>query len=485
MKIKNIDLLVVFKVVVSILFFMAVSLLIPATYSIFVGDGQFMDFIYPFLIVSSLYLIAYQIEIEDDLTLKEAILSICLIWLIFPAISAFAYWINGAIPNFIEAYFESVSGFTTTGASILTNVEGLPKSLLLWRSTTNWVGGLGFVVFAIALLPALGTGGMQMMKFEASKAVEEKLKPKVKEVARIIFIIYNGLIFTEILLLVIGGMPLFDAVNHAFCTIATGGFSVKNSSIGSYHSVFIEMVIALFMIFGSVNFLNWYQLYKSKNWKVFFKSEENKLYFIILGVTIFLCAFMLTVDGVYNPLQALRYSIFQVINSASTTGFSSTNYTYWPSFVLAILIILEFLGGVSGSTAGGLKQFRLVALGKSIYGEMKKTAHPKLIYRIKMEGKTLDFSALNAIWAFGAAYTFIIVIIGIVLCLTGTDLITAFSSSIACASCSGPGLLKTGPAGNFHFFADWQKFLLSIEMLLGRLEIFALFAIFMPSFWKD
>ncbi len=485
MKVRGIDLTVVFKVVVSILFYMSLSLLIPATYSLVVGDGQVMDFIYPFLLVGSIYLLAYQIEIRDDLTLKEAILSISLIWLIFPAISAMAYWINGAIPDFIEAYFESVSGFTTTGASILTNVEAMPKSLLLWRSTTNWVGGLGFVVFAIALLPALGSGGMQMMKFEASKAVEEKLKPKVKEVARIIFVIYNGLILAEILLLVVGGMPLFDAVNHAFCTIATGGFSVKNSSIGSYHSIFIEMVVALFMVFGSVNFLNWYHFYKTKNWRVFFNSEENKLYFTILIIAIILCAFVLTVDGFYNPLQALRYSIFQVINSASTTGFSSTDYTHWPTFVLAMLIILEFLGGVSGSTAGGLKQFRLVALGKSIYGELKKTAHPRLVYRIKLDGKTLDFSALNAIWAFGAAFTFVTVVVGILLCLNGTDLVTAFSSSIACASCSGPGLLKTGPAGNYHFFADWQKFMLSIEMILGRLEIFALFAIFMPSFWKD
>ncbi len=484
MKVRGISVLKVAKIIISILFFMSPGFFIPMFYSLYIHDGLWEVFLYPVILIAALYALFVQIKV-DDVNLKEAILSVSLLWLIFPAVAAVPYLLSHAVTDFWEAYFECASGFTTTGASILTNVEAVPKSILLWRSTTNWLGGLGFVVFAIALLPALGAGGMQMMKFEASRAVEEKLKPKVKEVARIIFIIYNGLVLAEIIALFVAGMPLYDAVNHAFCTVATGGFSVKNTSIGFYHSPVIEMIVSLFMLLGATNFLLWYYVYKKRSIKEFFKSEEIKLYYGIIGVCIVLVTGILVYRGYYDFFNALRYSIFQVINSASTTGFSSTNYTHWPTFALAILIVLEFLGGMAGSTAGGLKQFRLVVFGKSIYGELKKTAHPKLIYRIRFDGKALDFSALNAIWAYGAAFTLIVVLVGIILCLTGTDLVTAFSASVACASCSGPGLLKVGPAGNYHFFADWQKFILSLEMILGRLEIFALFAILLPSFWLE
>ncbi|WP_163328966.1 TrkH family potassium uptake protein [Desulfurobacterium thermolithotrophum] len=476
---------VVFRYVTSLLFKLSLFFLIPAFYSLFTGDGLFLDYLYPILLCLSVFLVGIQLK-KEELNIKESILSVVLIWFLFPALSALLYMETGAIPNFFDAYFESVSGFTTTGASILTDIESLPKSVLLWRSLTHWIGGIGFVVFSLSILPAFGTGGAQLMRFEASKAVEEKVLPKVKKVARAILIVYLSLTILEIVLLKLCGLSFYEAVNHTFATVATGGFSTKNGSVGEFNSFSVEMVIAIFMILGSINLSLYYRAFKRKSLKSFFSYYEVKTYLIIIFLSTLFVTFMLFEDGVYSDvITAFRYGFFQVVTAASTTGFASTDYSAWPSSVLALLMILALIGATAGSTAGGLKQFRFIVMIKTMYRELYKTAHPTLVYRVALGNRLLDVSVLNTIWAFISLYFITTIIFGFIISLSGYDLITSFSASIACITSLGPGLGKVGPAGNFSFFSDFDKFLLSLEMILGRLEIFSILTLLLPSFWKD
>ncbi|SMO49772.1 trk system potassium uptake protein TrkH [Balnearium lithotrophicum] len=478
---------VVFKQVVTLLFFLSFSFLVPALYSFLYQDGLTEYFLFPLVFMGALYFLAFQIKIpKNDISVKEAILIVVLVWFLFPALSAMCYMETGAIKSFPDAYFESVSGFTTTGASILTNIEALPKSVLLWRSTTHWIGGLGFVVFSLSILPAIGAGGAQLIRFESSKAVEEKILPKVKEVAKAILIAYSFLTVAEVVLLKLAGMNLYEAVTHTFGTVATGGFSTKNASVGAFHSPLVETIIAVFMLLGASNLALYYRAFKKRSIRYFFSYPEVKSLFIIALIMTFFFTAVLYSEGYYSSLlQALRYAFFQVSTAISTTGFASTDYSNWPPVLLALIMILSLIGASSGSTAGGIKQFRFLVLGKTAYGELKKTVHPRLIYRVNLGGKPLEISTLNAIWAFVSIYFSLTVLFGLIISLSGYDLITSFSASIACITSLGPGLGKVGPAGNFAFFSSFDKLLLSVEMLLGRLEVFPILAVFIPYFWKD
>ncbi len=477
----------IFKYVVILLFFLSLSFLIPAGYSLFFHDGLTEEFLFPVILMGSLFLIALQIkEKVSDITVKEAILVVVLVWFLFPALSALAYMETGAIPHFPDAYFESVSGFTTTGASILTNIEVLPKSVLLWRSTTHWIGGIGFVVFSLSILPALGAGGAQLIRFESSKAVEERVLPKVKEIAKAILYVYVVLTVMEVVLLKLCGMDLYNAVAHTFGTVATGGFSTKNASIAAFHSPAVEVVIAVFMLLGATNLSLYYRAFKKRSVRFFFSYHEVKSLLIIVLLSTVFTTVVLYKEHVYTSLlQSLRYAFFQVSTAASTTGFASTDYTNWPSSILALLMILSLIGASSGSTAGGIKQFRFLVMLKTMMREVKKTAHPRLVYRVDLGGRVLEVDTLNAIWAFISVYFCLTVLFGFIICISGYDLITSFSASIACITSLGPGLGKVGPAGNFAFFSGFDKLLLSVEMLLGRLEVFPILSILLPAFWRE
>ncbi len=477
----------VFKYVVIILFLLSTSFLIPAVYSFFVKDGLTEDFLFPLFLTGALLLLALQVkEKVSDINVKEALLVVVLSWFLFPALSALCYMETGAIPSFPDAYFESVSGFTTTGASILTNIEAIPKSVLLWRSTTHWIGGVGFVVFSLSLLPLLGTGGAQLMRFEAAKALEERVLPRVKEIAKAILIVYVCLTVAETVLLKLAGLSLYEAVNHTFATIATGGFSTKNQSVAAFHSFAVEMIIGVFMILGALNLSLYYKAFKKRSLKTFFSYYEVKSFLIIVLVSTIISTLILYFDGYYKDLlTSFRYAFFQVSTAASTTGFASTDYSNWPPFVLALLMILSLIGASSGSTAGGIKQFRFLIMLKTSIKEIKKTIHPRLIYTISLGDKVLDVSLLNAVWAFISVYFSTTVLFGLIISLSGYDLITSFSASIACITSLGPGLGKVGPAGNFAFFSSFDKLLLSLEMLLGRLEVFPIYSLFMIEFWKE
>ncbi|WP_457754930.1 TrkH family potassium uptake protein [Thermovibrio ammonificans] len=475
----------VFKYVATLLFFLSLSYFIPFFYSLWCKDGLFHYYLYPVALTGALFLIALQIE-GGELNIKEALLTVSLTWFLFPAISALVYQETGAIKNFIDAYFESVSGFTTTGASILTNIEALPKSVLLWRSTTHWIGGVGFVVFSLSVLPAFGAGGAQLMRFEASKAVEERLVPKVKEMARVILAVYVALTAAEVIALVAAGMPLYDAVNHAFATIATGGFSTKNGSIGEYHSPLIEVIVSFFMLAGATNLLTYYLALKNRSLKAIYSYYEFRSFMAIVAFAVAFTTLVLYFKGTYHSLlEALRFGSFAVISAITTTGFGVADYTKWPPVTQALMMLLEIMGGSSGSTAGGLKQFRIVTMAKTTYYEMKKTLHPRMVYRIVLGKKVVDYSLMNNIWAFISIFFSTTLLFGFLISLSGHDILTSFSASVACITGSGPGLEKVGPAGNFAFFSPIDKLLLSIEMVLGRLEVMSVLTLLLPSFWKE
>jgi trk system potassium uptake protein TrkH len=475
---------VIFRNVSILLFLLSLSFLLPAVYSFYVKDGLFFDFLYPIVFTFSLFLLGIQFKNEEP-SIREAILVVVAVWFLFPLLSTFFYVKTGAIPNFIDAYFESVSGFTTTGASILTDVESLPKSVLLWRSTTHWVGGVGFVVFSLSLLPVFGAGGAQLMRFESSKVVEEKIVPRVKEMARVILVVYVSLTFTEIFLLRLAGVSLFDAVNHAFATIATGGFSNRNDSVGAFHSVLVELIIIVFMIAGATNLMTYYIAYRRRSLRAIFSYYESKSFLSILAFSILFSALVLYFSKSYeNFWEDLRYAMFAVVSASTTTGFATADYTKWPFAVQALLMLLEVIGGASGSTAGGLKQFRLVTMAKTAYWELRKTLHPRLVYKVIVGNKVIDYVLMNNIWAFISIYFSTMIFFGFLLSLSGNDILTSFSASIACITGSGPGLEKVGPCGNYAFLSGFDKLLLSIEMVLGRLEVLTALTLLLPSFWK-
>jgi len=460
----------VYKITATVLLILSSSLLLPLVYSLYVGDGAWKDFLIPLLTVLLLFLPALKVPLKEP-SFKEALLSVVLVWFLFPAVVASVYILGAHIKDPVNAYFESVSGFTTTGATILSNIEALPPSVLLWRSFTQWLGGLGFIVFSFSLLPFLRSS-YHLLRFEASKIVEERFSPDLLKTVRGVLAVYVVLTLLEIVCLKLTGLDWYQAVNHAFTTVSTGGFSTKNESIKEFHSPVVEFVVVLFMFLGSLNMVIYYRAFKERNpLKVFTYFETVSLFWVIV-VSTFLGTLVLYANRYYPTLwEDFRYALFQMVSAATTTGFASDDFSLYPPFVGALMMVITLIGGSSGSTAGGIKQFRFVLLSKASLSEIKKTIHPRLVVRVTLNGKVIDVELLYGVLAFGFIYTFTAVIFGVLLTLGGHDLVTAFSASIACLTSFGPGLAKVGPMDNFNCFSDWQKFLLSVEMIMGRLEV--------------
>ena len=462
----------VFKVQSFILFILSmVTFVVPLVYSVYLEDEEILCYIIPIFI--SLFLYSLSIPIKSSrLSEKEALFIAVTTWFIFPVLTSISYVLSGYVPDPVDAYFESVSGFTTTGASILTDIEKLPESLLLLRSLTNWIGGLGFVVLAVSLLSTRLPIGKAIVKFESSKIVEERLEPRVKEVAKVVISVYLLLTALQVVLLKISGLSLYDSFTYTFSTVATGGFAPKNASAGAFDNPAAEFIIAVFMILGAINLQLYYLAYKYRSPIRFFKDQEV---IVFIGIIIFatsLTCFILLESGEYSSLfEGFRYGFFQIVSAATTTGFSTTDYSNWHPAVLSMIMILSLIGAVGGSTGGGLKIYRLIFMFKIIAGEIKRIAHPKMVYKPSLKGKPLDMSTVNTFWAFLSLYLFSLLVFGFILTLGGHDLITSFSASVACITSLGPGLGDVGPASNFAHFSDIEKLLLSFEMIFGRLEI--------------
>ena len=468
--------LLVYKVVSTLLLALSLSLLLPLGYSLYIGDGCWIDFLLPLLAVVIVTLPSLRIPFED-LNLKEALLSVTLVWFLFPAVVASVYILGAHIKDPVNAYFESVSGFTTTGATILNNIEALPPSVLLWRSLTQWLGGLGFIVFSFSVLPFIRVS-YHLIKFESSKLVEERVSPNIGEVVRTVLLVYLLLTVAETVLLRLAGMDWYQALNHTFTTISTGGFSPKNESVAAFHSFAVELVIATFMLLGSLNLAVYYRSFKERNPLKVLTYFETKSLLALTLIGVLAITYDLWRNHLYpNLFEDFRYALFQTVSAVTTTGFASDDFNRYPPFAVAVMFFLTLIGGSAGSTAGGIKQIRFILLLKVLKGEIKKTLHPRLVLRYSLGGKVVDINFLYGVLAFGFIYMTTLAVFGILLTFGGHDLVTSFSASIACLTSFGPGLGKVGPMDNFNVFADWQKLLLSLEMIMGRLEILPVVAV--------
>lgn len=413
---------------------------------------------------------------------REGFLIVSLSWIMMSFFGALPFVMSGAIPSFTDAFFETVSGFTTTGATILTEIESLPKSILFWRSFTHWIGGMGVIVFVLAVLPQNGTQTMHIMKAEVPGPTVGKLVSKTTVTARILYIMYTVLTAGEIIALLLCKLPLFDSVTTAFATAGTGGFSIRNASIASYNNLSAEIVISLFMLLFGINF-NLFYLLIIKQFKRVFKSEELWTYIGIVTVS------TLVIAADIAPLlesfgTALRQSGFQVASIITTTGFITADFSKWPALSQFIIVMLMFIGGCAGSTGGGLKVARIIILFKAGLREIKRALNPRSVKCIKLDGAVLEKETVATTSIYFVIYMMLIAFSSLLIAFDDFDITSTVTSVITCINNVGPGLGAVGPVENFHGFSDFSKLVLSADMLIGRLEIFPMIVLFMPSVWK-
>ena len=413
---------------------------------------------------------------------RDGFAVVALAWLLMSAFGALPFVLSGDIPFYVDAFFETVSGFTTTGASILTEIEPLHRGILFWRSFTHWVGGMGVLVFVMAILPMTDGHGMHLMRAEVPGPSVGKLVSRMSDTAKILYGIYLVLTVIEIVLLMAGGMPLFDSCIHAFGSAGTGGFSNRNLSVGAYDSVYFDVVIGVFMLLFGVNF-NLYYFLLIKRFKDVFRSEELRAYLgIVAAAGIAIAVDILHIYGSVG--KSLRYAFFQVSSIITTTGFATADFNTWPTFSKGILVVLMFIGACAGSTGGGVKVARVVILVKSSLADMRKMLHPNAIATVRFEGKPLTERSVRGVHVFISVYLLVFAVSFLLLTLEGFDLVTTFTALAACINNIGPGLEVVGPMGNYAQFSPWAKLLLSFNMLVGRLEIFPMLLLCAPSIWK-
>ena len=412
---------------------------------------------------------------------KEGFVIVALCWFVMSLIGALPFYLSGEIASYIDAFFETASGFTTTGASILTDVESMSKGLLFWRSFTHWIGGMGVLVFVMAIVNTLSDRSIHILRAESPGPVVGKIVPKMKQTTRILYIIYIALTLLNIVFLLIGGMPLFESIVHAVGTAGTGGFGVKADSFGSY-SPYLQWVTTIFMFIFGVNF-NIYYLVILRKFKSVLKSTELKFYLgVIASCIILIC---INVAPLFDSVgEALRHTAFQIATAMSTTGYATTDFNLWPSFSKAILFLLMFMGGCAGSTAGGFKCARVVILGKKVRREIKKLLHPRSVTTMRYEGNRMEDQVVSSTSSYLVVYIMIICICFLVLSLDGFDLETNLTAAVSCVNNIGPAFGAAGPASNYAAFSPLSKIVLSFAMLFGRLEIYPMLIALSPSTWS-
>ena len=471
-------------IIVLMAFLMIPSLLVSFLYGETETIRAFITTILPMLAVGGI--ICFSVKAQfDHLKTREGFFIVALCWTLCSVLGSVPFMLSGYIPNFFDAFFETVSGFTTTGSSILTDVEILPKGLLFWRSFTHWIGGMGIIVFAMALLPMLGISGQRITKAETTGPAFGKLTSKMTDSAKLLYMIYIGMTLLQIFLLLIGGMGLFDALINTFGTVGTGGFSNYNVSIAHYNNLYFEIVIAVFMFLAGTNFSLYYYAIIRRHWKDLFADSEVRCYLIIIGSAILLIAVNLWYNSSYESLgESLRYSVFQCASIMTTTGFASANFDLWPTFSKMILFILMFIGGCSSSTAGGIKVIRILLLFKLLKRGIAVRLHPRAVVSIKVNHKAVSADTISAVACFVFLYFGIFFAATLLLSLEGFDLVTTASAAAACIGNIGPGFNLVGPVLNYSLFSDLSTFMLAILMLVGRLELFTIILLFTRHFWN-
>ncbi len=404
-------------------------------------------------------------------------------WLLISFFGAWPFFLSRAIPEFHNAFFESVSGFTTTGASILTEIESLPAGILFWRSSTHWIGGMGVLVLTLAILPSVGGRAMHILRAESPGPTPEKLVPKIGQTAKILYLIYFGLTLMETILLMVAGMNLYEALIHAFGTAGTGGFSNRNASVGAFDSVWVDGIITVFMLLFGINFALYYHLLR-KNLGIVRRDGELRTYLIVVAVAILLVT-LNTWQSVYASFgEAFRYSSFQVASIITTTGYATADFNLWPAFSKLLMLALMLVGASAGSTAGGMKVSRILLLFKVARREILKFIHPRSVHVVRSGGRAVNEETLIDVLIYFFVFFMIMGAAIFLVSLDGHDMITTITSVFATMGNIGPGLGMVGPIGNYSEFSVLSKMVLSICMVVGRLEIFPILLLFMPSFWK-
>ncbi|MFI3324577.1 MAG: TrkH family potassium uptake protein [Clostridia bacterium] len=473
---------IIVRTIGRIMLIVAMLLMLPMFVSIYYGESLFWAYLIPIGIILA---ISVPLEIwfkpQSHMYAKEGYVIVGFTWIFLSLFGCLPFYLSGSIPSFVDAFFETVSGFTTTGSSILTEIESLPKSILFWRSFTHWIGGMGVLVFALAVLPSRDGANMHLMRAEAPGPKVGKLVSKMSSTARLLYAIYLFLTALEVICLLIAGQPLYDSLVNAFATAGTGGFSVLNSSIGGYNSASVEYIISIFMLLFGVNF-NLFYFILIKKFSQAFKSEELRAYLIII-----LSAITIITINIYhlydNFADAFRYALFQVSSIITTTGFGTADFNTWPTLSKIILVFLMFIGACAGSTGGGIKVSRFVILIKQSFREVNRILNPRKVIAVKMEGKAVSDTVLNGVAFYIITYIFIILSSVILISPDNFDVTTTVTAVIACINNIGPGLGDVGPTGNYSQFSNFSKIVLSFNMLAGRLELFPILILFSKSTW--
>jgi len=468
----------------SLLFFLGLSMLFPLLYAVYYQEPVINAFLFSMAITSLSGLLLWKFySSKEPIGHKEGFAIAALGWIFAAGFGALPFLFAGTFPSFIDAYFESMSGFTTTGATVLVPIEGNPYSILFWRDFIQWLGGMGIIVLVVAILPALGAGGMQLFKSEVPGPEPDRLKPRIKETAKLLWRVYIIFSVLQVACLYFTGMTLFDALTHMFGTMPTGGFTPRNLSVGAYDNPVFENIIILFMFIAGANFTLHYKVLHG-NPKSLIRDKEFLFYGGIILFSILAIAIELRFY-IYNSIfTALRYASFQVVSVATTTGFVTVNYDVWPAFSKSILLILMFIGGCAGSTGGAIKNIRVLLLIKQAFREFRKLIHPQVITPIRLGDKVVSEDVLRNITGFFFLYIFIFVIASFIMTILGLDIVSAMASVAATLGNVGPGLGLVGPIQTYAFIPPLGKIVLTICMLLGRLEIYTVLILVIPEFWR-
>jgi len=475
----------VVKVLGFLMLVTAGCLLLPALVSLLYREGDWVWFLASAGIGAAVGGITLVIlRAAPDLRVREGFAVVAFGWLCVGLLGALPFWLSGQIPSFTDSVFESISGFTTTGASILVDIESRSHGVLFWRALSHWLGGMGIVLLAVAILPLLGVGGMQLFRAEVPGPVAERLTPRIRETAKLLWAVYFLLTVMEIAALMIAGMGPFDAVCHSFATMATGGFSNHNASVGGYATPAVEWVIIVFMFLAGANFSLHY-LALTGRWRVYLWDEEFRFYSSIILVTTLMLIVSLAAIQFYPGWQdTIRHALFQVVSIITTTGFGTADYLLWPPLAHAVLLVLMTVGGCAGSTGGGIKVMRVFILLRHAKLELKKMLHPRAVFTLWFNGRALSPALQTNVLGFFLLYMVVYIAGVLILTFGGRDIITSVGATAATLGNIGPGLGLVGPASNYASLFHWEKWLLIMFMLIGRLEIFTVLVLFLPGAWR-
>lgn len=476
----------ILKTVGILTLFFGLTMVFPIVCSLYFGDksvGPLLGAMGITLLSGGVLCLCFRSPRTDHISQREGMAIVAIGWAAVGLFGALPFYFSPQFATFTDAVFESVSGFTTTGASILTDIESIPRGLHFWRSFIQWLGGMGIIVLGVAILPFLGVGGMQLYKAEVPSPVPDKLKPRIRDTAMVLWKVYAIMSVAEIVLLKLGGMSLFDATCHTFTTLPTGGFSTKNTSVAHYASPYMDGVITVFMFLAGINFSLHYQMLRGKP-LAFWRDAECRFY-VALVLILTVVVSVNVYGNVYQSLgQAFQYGAFQVVSIVTTTGFATADYEKWPALSQLILLICMFIGASAGSTGGGMKCLRIMLYFKFCYKELFALVHPRAVRLVKMDGKPVPEGILHSVLGFLGLYTGLFALCSVLLAGMGVDFVTSFSAVAATIGNIGPGFGMVGPVDNYALLPAMAKWLLVWCMLLGRLEIYTLIIFLVPEFWR-